>query len=349
VPHEVIMPALGMAQETGLIVAWRKAEGDTVAIGDPLFDVETDKTTMEVEATHAGTLTEIRASAGDDIPVGDVIAVIAPSDAGLDLAPAPATTIETKPPPPQVTPTAQKPPAPQMRRVKPAAPLPQSAAPIAPLALSGVPNGRVLASPKARFEAHRRGIDLRRLVDQGIPQPFHVADLDRLQPETAMAPPPAMSQLSARLDLQALDGFIVWAEEKTGGQSMRARVLAKVAAAALRSDAASDLIVAVMSIRGGERAFRNPDRHGLGEPDDSAAKGCNGSADLTLVDLTKTRLIRYQPPERSGRPTLILAADADNAAIATLHFCEDDLSLPAAVNFLDSLAERIEEPATLLL
>ena len=205
-PHEVIMPALGMAQDTGVIVAWRKAEGDPVAIGDLLFDVETDKATMEVEAAHAGTLTEIRASAGADIPVGQIIAIIAaPGGAGPNLVSASARRVETKPPTPSVTPTTPKPPEPPTPRDKPAAPLPQSAVPTVP----------ILASPKAKFEAHRRGIDLRRLVDQGIPQPLHVADLDQLQPETATAEPLSMSKLSAKLDLAALDAFISWAEERT--------------------------------------------------------------------------------------------------------------------------------------
>ena len=343
------MPALGMAQETGLIVAWRKAEGDPVAIGDPLFDVETDKTTMEVEAAHAGTLTEIRASAGADIPVGQTIAIIVPTGTRVDLAHEPATMVETKPPTPPATPTAQKPPEPPMPRDKPAAPSTPSAAPIAPLTLSGVQNGRVLASPKARFEAHRRGIDLRRLVDQGIPQPFHVADLDRLQPETATAAPPAMSRLSAKVDLEALGTFVAWAEEKTGTQNMRVRVLATFAARALRSDNTSNLIVSVLSIRGGEQTFWNPDLRRLGEPDAAAVESGNESADLTLVDLAKTRLTSYQPPARSGHPTVVLAAGADNSTVATLHFCEDDLLLPVAVRFLEGFAERIEVPAMHLL
>ncbi|MBV6638758.1 MAG: lipoyl domain-containing protein, partial [Mameliella sp.] len=49
-PHDVIMPALGMAQDSGLIVAWHKEPGAAVATGDVLFEVETDKATMEVEA-----------------------------------------------------------------------------------------------------------------------------------------------------------------------------------------------------------------------------------------------------------------------------------------------------------
>ena len=68
-PHDVIMPALGMAQETGKIVAWQKSEGDAVKTGDVLFEVETDKATMEVEAQADGFLNGVRTGAGEDVPV----------------------------------------------------------------------------------------------------------------------------------------------------------------------------------------------------------------------------------------------------------------------------------------
>ncbi|MEL7233333.1 MAG: biotin/lipoyl-containing protein, partial [Chloroflexota bacterium] len=73
---EVIMPALGMSQDTGRLIAWLKNEGDAVEKGDPIMEVETDKTTVEVEAAASGTLGGVRARAGDDVPVGDVIAYI---------------------------------------------------------------------------------------------------------------------------------------------------------------------------------------------------------------------------------------------------------------------------------
>ena len=74
--HDVIMPALGMAQDTGLLVAWHKQPGDAIKVGDVLMDVETDKSTMEVEAQADGFLCDVRAFAGEDVPVGNVIAVI---------------------------------------------------------------------------------------------------------------------------------------------------------------------------------------------------------------------------------------------------------------------------------
>ena len=74
--HDVIMPALGMAQDSGILVSWSKQPGDAIAVGDALFEVETDKATMEVEAQHSGFLNNVVANAGDEVPVGQVIAVV---------------------------------------------------------------------------------------------------------------------------------------------------------------------------------------------------------------------------------------------------------------------------------
>ena len=70
------MPALGMAQETGLLVSWLKSEGETVAKGEPIMEVETDKATVEIEASASGILAGVSAQPGDNIPVGHTIAWI---------------------------------------------------------------------------------------------------------------------------------------------------------------------------------------------------------------------------------------------------------------------------------
>src|SRR5438067_1074680 len=75
-PVEVIMPMLGMAQETGKVVRWLKAEGEAVAKAEPLMEVETDKVTVEIEAPAAGTLAGVTAAEGEDVPVGQVIAYV---------------------------------------------------------------------------------------------------------------------------------------------------------------------------------------------------------------------------------------------------------------------------------
>ena len=72
----VILPALGMAQETGKVVRWLKAEGEQVIKGEPLAEIETDKTTVELEAPATGVLANVTAAGDEDIPVGQVIAMI---------------------------------------------------------------------------------------------------------------------------------------------------------------------------------------------------------------------------------------------------------------------------------
>ena len=72
----VILPALGMSQDTGKIVHWLKAEGEQVTKGEPLVEIETDKATVEIEAPTGGVLARVSAADGDDVPVGQVIAVV---------------------------------------------------------------------------------------------------------------------------------------------------------------------------------------------------------------------------------------------------------------------------------
>ena len=341
------MPALGMAQDTGVIVSWRKALGDAVATGDPLFDVETDKTTMEVEAAHTGFLTEIRADAGAEVPIGQTIAIIAevPAGTGVDLRTQAAGATETSPPTSPITTTAPNPSELPAVRNKPAA----------PSTLSAVPT--ILASPKARFEAHRRGIGLRRLVDQGLPQPFHVADLDRLKPpETgAVVPPLQASVLTASIAWSAFNDFIAWAEEKAGRQKMRQAALAAFAAGAFRKEAGSYkadvLMVSVVSVKAGalELTLRDPDLQGLGDLDGAALKSGDTVPDLKLIDLTGTRLVEYRPPARPGRLLVVIADSGSGEASINLHFREDDLPLRAAARFLDNFATRIAEPILQLL
>jgi pyruvate/2-oxoglutarate dehydrogenase complex dihydrolipoamide acyltransferase (E2) component len=72
----VILPKLGLTMDEGRLVAWLKKEGDHVDAGEVLFEVETDKATMEVESPVAGYVRRLLAAGGDDIPVTAVIALI---------------------------------------------------------------------------------------------------------------------------------------------------------------------------------------------------------------------------------------------------------------------------------
>jgi pyruvate dehydrogenase E2 component (dihydrolipoamide acetyltransferase) len=95
----VVMPALEMAQETGKLVAWRKAEGDSVTKGEPLLEIETDKAVLEVESPADGVLAGVKAQAGDVVPVGNIIAwIIRPGEAppSVVIAPAPSEAEPTR-------------------------------------------------------------------------------------------------------------------------------------------------------------------------------------------------------------------------------------------------------------
>ncbi len=70
------MPALGVAQEKGILIRWLKAQGEPVTKGEPLMEVETDKATVEIEAPASGILLNVSASPGDEVPVGQRIAVL---------------------------------------------------------------------------------------------------------------------------------------------------------------------------------------------------------------------------------------------------------------------------------
>ena len=150
-PAEVIMPALGMAQETGKVLRWLKAEGDAVAKGEPLLEIETDKVTVELEAPAAGTLAAVSAAAGDEVPVGQAIAYVLAAGE-----------------------TAPEPSAPPRTSAAPAA----VAAETVPAAGSSRPPRRPLASPKARRLAAERGVDLAAIGGSGPGGAIVAADVE---------------------------------------------------------------------------------------------------------------------------------------------------------------------------
>ena len=100
-PTNVIMPALEMAQENGKVIRWLKRAGDTVAKGEPIVEIETDKITVEIEAPASGVLRDVTAGEGDVVPVGHTIAVIgdagAPAAAAAPVAAAPSARAVSPP------------------------------------------------------------------------------------------------------------------------------------------------------------------------------------------------------------------------------------------------------------
>ena len=94
--YEVIMPKLGLTMETGVIEKWHKKEGDKVEAGEVLFEVMTDKVSLEVEAYNSGIVRKIIRAEGEEVPVTEVIAYIGSADEAIPEASAgKITTPET--------------------------------------------------------------------------------------------------------------------------------------------------------------------------------------------------------------------------------------------------------------
>ena len=86
-PVDVVMPKLGLTMEEGLIVEWKKKEGDEVKKGDILFVLETEKVTYDVEAPEDGVLGKIVVAEQETVPVGAVVAyLLRPGESAADIA-----------------------------------------------------------------------------------------------------------------------------------------------------------------------------------------------------------------------------------------------------------------------
>jgi pyruvate dehydrogenase E2 component (dihydrolipoamide acetyltransferase) len=126
---DVLMPQLGETVAEGKITQWFKSAGDAIKPGDNLFEIETDKVSMEVPSTSAGVLAEIRVAAGEVAPVGAVVAVIA-DGAGAAAGAKSASAPSTSKPSPAAAPPGRQNPALTSARPPSSAPPPAVSAPI---------------------------------------------------------------------------------------------------------------------------------------------------------------------------------------------------------------------------
>jgi pyruvate dehydrogenase E2 component (dihydrolipoamide acetyltransferase) len=171
---EIVMPRLSDSMEEGTIIKWLKGDGDAVARGDELVEIETDKATMTYEADADGVL-QIVAGEGDTLPVGEVIARLngkgeVSGDSGQASEPEPE-------PDPEPAPAQEAPPS---------APPPQRDG-------DQQRDGgeRIKASPIARRMAKEKGLDLSSLQGTGPGGRIVKADIEGAKPEVAAAPEPA--------------------------------------------------------------------------------------------------------------------------------------------------------------
>jgi pyruvate dehydrogenase E2 component (dihydrolipoamide acetyltransferase) len=171
---DVLMPQLGETVTEGKISKWFKAAGDAVKPGDNLFEIETDKVSMEVPATSAGVLAEIRVQIGEIAPVGAVVAVIS---GGAEVAAAQSATSPAPFAPAKAGAQSPASPGPRFRGDERdvSAPALKPSAPMDPFREVRTPErnygparqGGVFVTPLARRLAAENGIDLSRIKGSG--------------------------------------------------------------------------------------------------------------------------------------------------------------------------------------
>ncbi len=188
-PTEILMPALSPTMEEGTLAKWLVKEGDEVASGDILAEIETDKATMEFEAVDEGTIGKILIEAGTDgVKVNTPIAVLLEEGESADdigSAPAPAE-------PPKDTPQTEA------KAEGPASDAPAASAPAAPKSGDGT---RIFASPLARRIAADKGLDLSQITGSGPHGRIVKSDVEAAKP--AAAAPTKTDASAAKADAPA--------------------------------------------------------------------------------------------------------------------------------------------------
>jgi pyruvate dehydrogenase E2 component (dihydrolipoamide acetyltransferase) len=171
----VIMPKMGDAMEEGTLLRWLKHVGDEVAVGDPLAEIETDKVSLEIEATEAGTLSQTLVEEGATVPIGTAIATIGEEVVAAAPATKPAATPAEAPP---TEAPAEEAPQPAVAASganghagtevpTPAPVTAPAAAPVAAAPATAETGERLRASPLVKRLAAEHGIDLRGVTGTG--------------------------------------------------------------------------------------------------------------------------------------------------------------------------------------
>ncbi len=152
--HDIFMPALSSTMTEGKIVSWVKSPGDKVSKGETVLVVESDKADMDVESFYDGYLATILVEAGNEAPVGAAIALIAETEAEIEIAKQQGKA-----------PTESTPQAPAPAATPEPAPVAEAPAPVAAASSNG--SGRLIASPLAKKLAKELKVDLTGIKGSG--------------------------------------------------------------------------------------------------------------------------------------------------------------------------------------
>lgn len=235
-PNQVTMPRLDKDMEEGRIASWHCVEGSEIAKGDVLFEIETDKAAVEVEAEHSGRLHHIAIASGESAPVDSVVAWIYADGEKVGPPPETGRSAPTTGSPEKSNPSKQDTSgsecAPREAAVEPAS---QTATPS---------DGRVLATPAARAEAEARGLSLDLVTGTGPAARIQKSDVlaaatglahaDSALPMRPETPPGPLAVLTTgggtRLPMVMIHGLLADASgwEKLAGPIGRDRVVHRI-------------------------------------------------------------------------------------------------------------------------
>lgn len=325
--HDIIMPVLGMNQDTGIIAEWLKQPGEWVASGDVVMAVETDKAVQDIESRHEGYLSHVKYEAGAEVPVGDVIAQLTAEPEedkpAAEAAPAAKEEVAEEKPKPAEAPVAKAPlPAKKESKVAPSV------------------GGKILASPKAKALLRERGISLNDMVADGATQPIHAAEAAGYQPRAAKVA--SLGKISGSVNPEAIVSTEQWLTAE-GIEVSRAELLALLVAGTLRFtnviEADTDCVVAVPA---DEFSLLNPDQTGLS----GLEKLDEEDGFVCLWDFTGSAIAGFELDSSAKVNVSVFGGDQWTVE---LRFDTGLISSKQAVALLSELTRRISQPLRQLL
>jgi hypothetical protein len=341
--HEIIMPVLGMSQDTGVIANWCKLHGDYVEAGELLMEVETDKAVQEIEAAESGYLNIIGHAEGIAIPVGEVVATLneEPVDENAIVSVSPAPLAETA-----------------------AIAVVATPAPIATVLVADSPaivSATALASPKARAMAYRNGLALKDIAEAQGKFVLHVIDVENyLATQNKATPAPllyattgAIIEQPSRLDVKIKAAGLEYCQEwllkhhDLDHRLLASHIVATLALGLWRQRFAQDskanaTIRVDFSDSEGMQSelLLNPDQQRFSQLK-AEENERHSIPNIRLVDLMSTRLSAYEPGSIT-EPVLVLCKEDKQIKVSL--YSVDAAQLSIAIGFIDSLADQLEEP-----
>lgn len=339
--HNVLMPQLGMAQDKAVLLSWNKTVGAAVKVGEILMEVETDKSTVEVEASYDGFLVDIRAAAGTEVPVGNVVAVI--SDNINDVI-----TVNR-----EIEPSTENE-GESTLELEVQSPLPS---PFFDVQSSAVID-RILASPKAKIEAKRSGVDLAALVRSGVREPIHFDDV--VSASVVLETPnstsvtssdsPAFGSLSLKVSRKPMDEFAQWLESERPGEIASAVLWMSLVTRAARSCSCFDpetkiscTYQAITSSEGPEAAI-DADQTLLSSIQTAATEG---PGQLEIIDLTGSEITEIDFGPQDIPIFFVLKSTRKNFKIRCI-FDFQSVTKDQAIQLSSHLAQVLANPISLL-